>query len=235
MAAIAIEGPGEGATRLHGLTVDLTNYERAISAVIDFLEARPDIDAGRIGVYGMSMGSYWGLRAAAHDRRLRAVATALGCYGDMEIIFNRAHPNFKRNYMYMSGYTDEAAFDRELGSRMNVWDLADRIDCPIFMGFGEFDELTPIEDTLRFYELLRSPKELCVFEQEFHPIGGVAAELMQFSANWLSRAFQGAFDGGRDERRYMRRWGAVQVGDATPPWWSGAAPVGVPARPRRES
>jgi dienelactone hydrolase len=225
LVALAIEGPGQGETLSNGLKVDLTNYERAVSAFIDYLVERPEVDPTRIGQWGMSMGSYWGLRCAATEPRLRVVATALGCYGDMNLIFNRAQPSYKMNFMYMSGYDHEEEFDRRLGSKMNLWKLAPQIECPVFMGIGEFDELTHLEDALALYETIRAPKEICVFGQEFHPLGGVAAEVFRFGAEWIERGLRGEFDvDGRDERRYMPREGEVRTGTASPPWWLGAQP-----------
>lgn len=222
VATFAIDGPGQGETLLHGLKVNLTNYEHAISAVVDYLEARSEIDSTRIGFFGLSMGSYWGIRSAAAEPRLKAAFTALGCYGEMGRIFNGAQPNYKTNYMYMSGYEDEEAFERELASKMNLWELAPKVTCPVFMGFGEFDALQTVEEALRVYDLIKAPKEICIFENEFHPLGGVSAELFRFGQEWLDRATRGDFAGGRDERRYMRQWGNVQVGNATPAWWDGA-------------
>ena len=221
MATFALDGPGQGETLLHGLKVTIDNYERSISAVIDYLQTRQEIDADRIGFMGLSMGSYWGVRCAAAEPRLKGVYTALGCYGSMGRIFNGAQPNMKANYMFMSGYEDEEAFDRELATKMNLWDLAPKVKCPVFMGFGEFDALQTVEEALKLYEMIDAPKEICIFEDEFHPLGGVAAEFFRHGAEWLERALRGDFGGGRDERRYMRRWGDVQVGDATPPWWEG--------------
>lgn len=228
-ATFALDGPGQGETLLNGLKVTLTNYERAISAVIDYLETRPEVDAKRVGFFGLSMGSYWGIRCAASEPRLAAAFTALGCYGEMGRIFNGAQPNFKTNYMYMSGYEDEKAFDRELASKMNLWELAPKVRCPVYMGFGEFDALQTVEEALKVYDLIEAPKEICIFENEFHPLGGVSAELFHFGEEWLERAMRGDFAGGRDERRYMRRWGDVQVGDAAPPWWEGVEVPGMKA------
>lgn len=219
MAALAIDGPGQGESRSNGLKVGLTNYEEAVGALLDHLSTRPEIDSNHIGLWGVSMGSYWGMRCAAKEHRLGAVATALGCYGDMDRIFNRAQPNYKTNFMYMAGYDDEQAFDRELGTRMNLWDLGPEISCPVFMGIGEFDELTYLEDALTVFESIRAPKEIAVFGEEFHPLGGVVAEVFRFGAEWIERGLRGDFAAGRDGRRFMPRHGVVQRGDAKPPWW----------------
>jgi len=45
-------------------------------------------------------------------------------------------------YMYMAGYTNESAFDRDLKARMPLGDLVTHITRPVLMAIGEFDELT---------------------------------------------------------------------------------------------
>ena len=164
--------------------------------------------------------SYWGTRIAAHDKRLKACATALGCYGNMEVIFNQAQPNFKTNFMYMAGYTDEAAFDAEIARHMHLRDVAPRVTCPYLMAHGEFDELTPVEDALATFRLVRAPKEIWVYDWEFHPLGGVAAELIASVADWLGEMLKGNHWGSMDHRYFIGRDGKVQVGSAEPPWWN---------------
>lgn len=46
-----------------------------ISAAVDYLERRADVDPGRIGIVGLSMGGEEAIGAAAGDRRVRAVVT----------------------------------------------------------------------------------------------------------------------------------------------------------------
>ncbi|MFE7119638.1 alpha/beta hydrolase, partial [Streptomyces sp. NPDC057654] len=215
IVALSIEGPGQGETRANGLTADLTNYERAISRYIDFLTELPEVDAERIGMFGISMSGYWGLRAAAVEPRLGALAAFEAVSGDFETIFNRAQPTFKNNYMYMSGYTDEQAFDRELAERMPLGDIVSGITAPVLVGIGEFDELTQLEQALATYERIRAPKEMRVYENEFHPLGGVAAEVFRFGAEWVERALNGALrEPGRDARHYVRHNGETIDGSA---------------------
>ncbi|RNB84498.1 alpha/beta hydrolase [Brevibacillus fluminis] len=227
IVALSIEGPGQGETVSNGLKVDLTNYDRAASCYIDFLSQLPEVDSTRIGFFGISMGGYWGMRAAAHDPRIGALVTFEGVYGEFETIFNRAQPSFKANFMYMSGFHDEETFDVQLGSKMKLWDIARKIKCPIFMGIGEFDELTRLEEALALYELLHSPKEMRVYENEFHPLGGVAAEIFRFGAEWAERALNGEFASDRDERAFVHRNGRVTEGSAAPTWWLGAKPIEI--------
>lgn len=220
MVALSIEGPGQGESRARGLTVDLGNYERAISRYVDHLASLPEVDPARIGMFGISMSGYWGSRAAATDPRLAALAAFEAVTGDFHTIFERAQPTFKNNYMYMAGYDDEVAFDRDLAARMPLGDLVGQITCPVLYGIGEFDELTPLDQALASFERVRAPKELRVYEDEFHPLGGVAAEVFRFGAEWLQRALDGELaEPGRDVRHYVHRDGRTTDGTARPTWW----------------
>lgn len=46
---------------------------RDIPYMIDYLETRSDVDAERIGIFGLSLGGQIALRSAAHDERLKGV------------------------------------------------------------------------------------------------------------------------------------------------------------------
>lgn len=231
VVALSIEGPGQGETRSEGLTVGLDDYERAIETYAAYLAGLPQVDASRIGMFGISMSGYWALRALAlPDTLLRAAATFEAVSGDFETIFEAAQPSFKANYMYMAGYTDEEAFDRDLKARMPLGDLVTRITRPVLMGIGEFDELTPVANALATYERITAPKEMRVYENDFHPLGKYAAEVFAFGAEWVIRAVNGEFDQpGRDERHFMRQDGGATEGTADPQWWLGATPPALAA------
>jgi hypothetical protein len=65
-----------------------------------------------------------------------------------------------------------------------------------------------------------------VYENEFHPLGGVAAEVFRFGAEWVERALNGEFaEAGRDVRHYVHRDGRTTDGTANPTWWLGARVV----------
>ena len=177
------------------------------------------------------MSGYWALRALANpDTSLRAAATFEAVSGDFETIFEAAQPSFKNNYMYMAGYTDEDAFDRDLKARMPLGDLVTRITRPVLMGIAEFDELTPVQNALATYERITAPKEMRVYENDFHPLGKYAAEVFAFGAEWVIRALDGEFDQpGRDQRHFMGDDGGAMETSADPQWWLGEAPPSLRA------
>jgi cephalosporin-C deacetylase-like acetyl esterase len=80
-------------------------------AAIDWLVARPEVDPTQIVISGISFGCHWGVRAAAIDKRVRALATTYAVVGPKKAIFGEASPRFKQMFMYMAGHTDEAEFD----------------------------------------------------------------------------------------------------------------------------
>jgi 2,6-dihydroxypseudooxynicotine hydrolase len=60
MATLSLDGPGQGET---GYTTHIRpDYEKAVTAVLDALEGRTDLDLKRIGAVGVSMGGYYAAR-----------------------------------------------------------------------------------------------------------------------------------------------------------------------------
>ena len=48
--------------------------------MIDYLETRPDVDAKRVAMQGISMGGYGVPRAASGEKRLKAALMSSGSY-----------------------------------------------------------------------------------------------------------------------------------------------------------
>jgi len=199
MATLTIDGPGQGESNVRETWVTLDNFERAGSAAIDYLETRNDVDASRIGVYGWSMGSYWGPRIAAHDSRVKALVGAMGVYQQKDTIFKHSKPAYRANYMYMSNIHDEQAFD-EMTAQMTLAPVADRIKCPTLLVMGEFDELCPLEDGEQLFEMLKCPKEMWVYENETHTFGGRLPDFYLQVADWMKDALSGRITQGHARR-----------------------------------
>jgi pimeloyl-ACP methyl ester carboxylesterase len=199
MNCLHLDGPGQGTSNIRKIRVTLDNYERAGSAAIDYLSDREEVDEEQIVVSGFSMGSYWGMRLAAIDKRVKAVATAAACYGPKDAIFEQASPRFKQVFMYMAGIHDEDEFD-EFAEKMVLDDLASEVTCPALQVTGEYDPLAPLDTVLPIYEKVSGPKELWVIENDFHNprnrpnFGGI--DFFGFLADWLNDALAGKFKAG---------------------------------------
>ncbi|MFY1637400.1 alpha/beta hydrolase family protein [Solwaraspora sp. WMMB335] len=71
---VTFHGPGQrGALHRDAALVWRPDYEVVLSAVVDAIVERPDVDPDRVAIYGVSLGGWAVLRAAATDHRLAAV------------------------------------------------------------------------------------------------------------------------------------------------------------------
>jgi len=69
------EGPGQtGFLRFHPDVGFRPDYEQPVGAMIDYVLSRREVDPERLALYGISYGGYFASRAAAHDRRIKALA-----------------------------------------------------------------------------------------------------------------------------------------------------------------
>jgi alpha-beta hydrolase superfamily lysophospholipase len=69
---VTFDGPGQGGMLIEQGVPLIPDFERAVTAVIDAVAARPDVDAERIVLVGESLGGYLASRAAACDARVAA-------------------------------------------------------------------------------------------------------------------------------------------------------------------
>ncbi|UJB64228.1 prolyl oligopeptidase family serine peptidase [Acidovorax sp. YS12] len=67
-------GPGQMDTmRWHPHLAFIPETERVAALALDYLLARPDTDAARLALMGISFGGYFATRMAAHEPRIRAL------------------------------------------------------------------------------------------------------------------------------------------------------------------
>ena len=191
MAVLAFDGPGQNEARIsRGICVTADNFVTAGKAAMDFLMARSDIDAARIGITGISMGSFWLTQIVAHDPRYKAAAGFYVCHENgMNTIFNEANPMFKDRYMWMAGYDDEAKFD-EFAKTLTLEGLGPRVRCPYLMVAGEDEDLSPIAHSYKLYNEIAGPKMIVVYKGERHGVSD-NLDVRAFIADWFTDRFAG--------------------------------------------
>src|SRR5262244_915510 len=196
LAVLTIDGPGQYESPLLGVYVSMENWIAAGPAVVDWLIARPEIDPKRIGVTGTSFGSFFGTIVAAHEPRIAATAVISTCLEPgCRTIFEEASPTFKKRFMWMSNYTEEAKFDAFV--KTLTWEgHAEKIRAPYLVVAGEADELSPLEHTERMIRTMSGLRQLVVYADSRHSVGNVpAANLGPFPptllADWLVARLNG--------------------------------------------
>jgi len=105
--------------------------------------------------------------------------------GSFDMIFEQAQPNFKRIFMYMAGYSDEAEFDEFVARLANLPEAAKGLKVPHLLVAGDMDELCSPADIATFRAGLGGPSELWLYEGVFHPMGEVAGQIYPGIADWL--------------------------------------------------
>lgn len=196
IAVLAIDGPGQYEAPILGVYFSVENWVAAAKPIVDWLAARPEIDAERIGVTGTSFGSFFGTILTASEPRIRACAVMSVCHEPgCHTIFQEASPTFKKRFMYMSGYTDEAEFD-EFRKTITWEGHAEKIRAPYLCVAGESEELSPLEHSERLVRTVKGPKRMVVYQDSRHSVGNVpAANLGPFPpgmvADWMAERLAG--------------------------------------------
>jgi len=210
MNCLAIDGPGQGESLVRKIWVDDETYVRAGKAVIDYLVKRPEVDPNKVGIHGLSMGTYWGPLIAAQDARVKALSTHASCQYNKDHIFNETSPNYRLRFMWMAGNLSDEEFDK-MAAEMTLEGKESLIRCPHIIFHGEFDHLTGIEEMHQYFDHLGSEiKELRIYENQFHGVHKFADEIANMSADWLKDRLNGVppkqkrrivlVDSNRDER-----------------------------------
>jgi alpha-beta hydrolase superfamily lysophospholipase len=196
VAVLAIDGPGQYESPLLGVYVSMQNWIDAAPVLVDWLSRRVEIDAEKIGVTGTSFGSFFGTILAANEPRIAATAVISTCLEPgCHTIFEEASPTFKKRFMWMSNYDDEAKFDQFV--KTLTWEgHAERIRSPYLVVAGEADELSPLEHTERMVRVMTGPRQLVIYADSRHSVGNVpAANLGPFPptliADWLVARLNG--------------------------------------------
>ncbi|RJP35747.1 MAG: alpha/beta fold hydrolase [Actinobacteria bacterium] len=77
---LTFEGPGQGEViREQGLPFRY-DWEKVITPVVDYVMSRPEVDQGKVALFGISMGGYLAPRGAAFEPRLAALIADGGVF-----------------------------------------------------------------------------------------------------------------------------------------------------------
>jgi alpha-beta hydrolase superfamily lysophospholipase len=196
IAVLVVEGPGQYESAVLGIRVSVPRWRAAGPAMFNWLAARPEIDAQKIAIVGASFGSLFSTIAAAAEPRYAAVAVASTCLEPgCHTIFEEASPTFKKRFMYMSGIVAEPEFD-EFRASLSWEGHAEKIAVPYLCVVGEADELCPLEHTERMFRMMSAPRQLVIYAESRHSVGGVPSTNLGpapslLSAEWIAGRLAG--------------------------------------------
>jgi len=182
LATLAFDGPGQGEAEYDFAICP--EYERPVKAVIDWLEKRSDIDPGRIGIWGVSLGGYYAPRAAAFERRIKACVALSGPYARSASFEGRPSINVE-TFRVRSKSADLEATGK-VALRITLEGAAKNITCPIYIVAGTKDRLTSVENAKRLAAEVSGPCVLSVIEGGNHVVNNLWYRYRDQSADWMA-------------------------------------------------
>ncbi len=183
IGTFALDGPGQGeAEQALAIRAD---WEVPGRAVLDHLSALPGVDAGRLGVWGVSLGGYYAPRVAAGDERVRACIALAGPY-DFGAAWDQV-PSLTRRAFVARSHSSGEAQAREKARALSLAGVAPRIGCPLLVVFGKRDRLFGWEGAVRLSEEAPGPSELLLLEEGDHGCANVTYRHRPYAADWMAR------------------------------------------------
>ena len=201
ISTLLVDQPGTGeALRQRGL-VGTHEAERWATPAVDWLVSRNDIDATRIGMFGLSLGGYYAPRAAAMEPRF-ALCAVMGANHDWGEMQKRRMdregenpvPHYWDHVMWVFGQPDIDAFMAWAPS-MSLDGVVEKIAVPFLVTHGEGDRQIPVEYAHRsFDQATASPdRELRIFTKTDFEVEHCGADNgtvgRDFIADWIAERF----------------------------------------------
>jgi alpha-beta hydrolase superfamily lysophospholipase len=190
LATFAFDGPGQGEVE-EQLPIR-ADYEVPVAALLDVLVDDPRIDAGRIAIWGVSLGGYYAPRAAAFDPRLTACVSLSGCFdlGDAW----EGMPDLSREAFRVRSHSASAAEAAARARALTLEDVARRITCPVLVVSGGHDRIFPPPHAARLVSAVRGPVDHLHVEDGTHVSNNRPFRYRPQSADWLADVLKASDD-----------------------------------------
>ncbi len=173
---LAVDGPGTGQSPIKASPT----AERMLSAVLDYLATRPEVDKTRIAMHGVSWGAYWGTKMAIVEKaRLRGVSVQsppTDRFFQKEFVLNSLLGN--REYLFDQIPAIMAIFDNvttldqvvDIFQQMSLVNqhLLGKPTAPMLILAGTRDTQVPISDIYKLLDSGDVPKEAWINPQGGH-------------------------------------------------------------------
>jgi 2,6-dihydroxypseudooxynicotine hydrolase len=190
MATVSLDGPGQGET---GYTTHIrADYEVAVTALLDHLTGRDDVDLDRVGAAGVSLGGCYAPRAAAFEPRVRAAVAIGGPHN-----FGDCWPGLpgltREAFRHHSGAADEAEAERR-AHELDLGPVLPELKQPLLVVFGKLDRLIPWQHAERV--AAEAPNaELVMYPEGNHVCNNIPYKYRPLVADWLAERLGAAGDG----------------------------------------
>jgi alpha-beta hydrolase superfamily lysophospholipase len=188
LAALGLDGPGQGEYLAQtGRPARAQEYDRALSAVADWLEKETRIDPSRVAAYSRATGGLFAMHAAAYDKRYKAVVAHPASFTWANFFFSKGTTRTLVThqielYSYLGARTLKEG-ERLIREELTLEGVADRIDFPVLSLCSVDDETMPMSESELLRQRVKGPVEIVAFPGKGH--GGPSRLSLPLEADWL--------------------------------------------------
>jgi 2,6-dihydroxypseudooxynicotine hydrolase len=180
MATLSMDGPGQGES---GYDLPIRpDYDVAVTAVLDAIAGRTDVDLERVGLLGVSLGGYYAPRVLAFEPRVKAGVGLSGPYRFSDI-WDDVPPQTRETFVAKSfASSDEEG--RAKAAELDLGGVAERIRQPYLAITGKLDRLIPWEQSERAAR--EAPNGIFLLHEDGnHGCANVPYKTRPVAADWL--------------------------------------------------
>lgn len=202
ISVLMVDQPGVGeALRLNRLHA-IPDSERWAGAAVDWLDAQPDVDKGRIGMMGWSLGGYYAPRAACYEKRFKLCVSwgANHNWGELQARRmkregDRPVPHYWDHVMWVWGHDHLDAF-MAFTPVVTLEGHMQNMTVPYLITHGANDRQIPLEYAHQSHDqAVNSPdRELKFFTDREGGVEHCSADNMEpvksYIAHWVARRFE---------------------------------------------
>jgi dipeptidyl aminopeptidase/acylaminoacyl peptidase len=160
-------GPSQG-------NIDMPGWTRDLKAAIDFLHMLPEVDRSKIYLLGSSGGAAVSIYAAAHDKRVSAVAT-LACPAEFDFMAGGRTVDALIGRFREIGIIRDADFPPLVEKWLEGFRTVAPIEYidkvapkPLLLVHGDQDEVVPVAHAEKLFEYAGEPRELVILPGAGH-------------------------------------------------------------------
>lgn len=185
LATISLDGPGQGESeRDFGIE---PRYELATGALVDALAGEDELDLARLGVFGVSLGGYYAIRAAAHDTRFKACVSLSGPY-NLRASWNGL-PSLTKEAFIIRGKCKDEQDAMDLADQFRLEESLAKLKAPLLVIAGKKDALFDWRDTIKIAET-QGPSKLILLESGNHGCANMIHHHRPASADFLAEVLK---------------------------------------------
>jgi pimeloyl-ACP methyl ester carboxylesterase len=182
LATLNMDGPGQSENSVHFAI--RPNWETVITPLLDELATGDlGVDQNRIGLMGISMGAIYGPRAAAHEKRLRAIVALAGPY-NLGDCWDGLNSLTRGGYIF---YTKSANDDEAHAKAytLNLEGMLHLVTQPMLVIHGAKDRLFPPAQAERIAR--EAPNAtLVMYPDGNHVCNNISYKYRPLMADWLA-------------------------------------------------